>query len=456
MPTDFVIPGANRASAALDLARTVVRRAERLAVARPIEGSLVGPYLNRLSDLLWAMARWTEGDLHLLARTTPGEPGRPGRRGRAGRSVAEERPTGSEEDEAVMNIEAADLDTLPCRPGGRGRAGVPSHETVRRPGRPGTAWSPGPVPTDPRSGLVQAAWFRRQGRPDRSSWRVAPSADRGPVRRAPTSSWSASGDASRSDRRRGAGVAAPGRGRLRPGRGPGGRRPPSCFPRRRDPGSPGDRAGGLGGGRGRGPRLLPLRRLPHRRRARTSWTPWSSSAAVVRRLGPVAAGCGPRGPVGRVGQPGPRPGQRATQLAHPRAASPTSSSDGSPTFAELTVEVWDEDRIVEERLGGLLGVARGSTQPPRLVRVEYQPGRSHRDRRSGAPPGPGGEGDHLRLRRPVAQDGHGHGDHEDRHGRGRRRARRRGCRRRPRGAHPDHRLHPVDREHAGRVGHQAR
>ena len=40
---------------------------------------------------------------------------------------------------------------------------------------------------------------------------------------------------------------------------------------------------------------------------------------------------------------------------------------------ELTVEVWDEDRIREERLGGLLGVARGSTQPPRLVRVDYHP-----------------------------------------------------------------------------------
>ncbi len=40
---------------------------------------------------------------------------------------------------------------------------------------------------------------------------------------------------------------------------------------------------------------------------------------------------------------------------------------------QLTVEVWDEDRIVEEHLGGLLGVARGSTQPPRLVRVDYDP-----------------------------------------------------------------------------------
>ena len=71
MPTEFVIPGANRASAALDLARTVVRRAERLLVSAPIEGSLVARYLNRLSDLLWATARWVEGDEHLLARAAP-------------------------------------------------------------------------------------------------------------------------------------------------------------------------------------------------------------------------------------------------------------------------------------------------------------------------------------------------------------------------------------------------
>ena len=41
---------------------------------------------------------------------------------------------------------------------------------------------------------------------------------------------------------------------------------------------------------------------------------------------------------------------------------------------ELTVEIWDEERISAERLGGLLGVAAGSVRPPRLVRVEYRPG----------------------------------------------------------------------------------
>ena len=39
----------------------------------------------------------------------------------------------------------------------------------------------------------------------------------------------------------------------------------------------------------------------------------------------------------------------------------------------VTVEVWDEVRIVTERLGGLLGVAAGSEQPPRLLKVEYRP-----------------------------------------------------------------------------------
>ena len=60
-PTEFVVPGQNRVSALLDLARTVVRRAERQALAVAAGGSHVVPYLNRLSDLLWTMARWQEG-----------------------------------------------------------------------------------------------------------------------------------------------------------------------------------------------------------------------------------------------------------------------------------------------------------------------------------------------------------------------------------------------------------
>lgn len=82
MPTEFVVPGANRCSAALDVARTVVRRAERvLAASPPLSGdgdgpSQVGPYLNRLSDLLWSMARWQEGEVHLAARQPgPGQLG---------------------------------------------------------------------------------------------------------------------------------------------------------------------------------------------------------------------------------------------------------------------------------------------------------------------------------------------------------------------------------------------
>jgi cob(I)alamin adenosyltransferase len=84
MPSEFVVPGANRTSAALDVARTVVRRAERVLASMPPlhqgvaedeagegEPSHAGPYLNRLSDLLWTMARWQEGEVHLAARDRP-------------------------------------------------------------------------------------------------------------------------------------------------------------------------------------------------------------------------------------------------------------------------------------------------------------------------------------------------------------------------------------------------
>ena len=61
MPNDFVIPGGTPVAAALDVARTIVRRAERAALVVASAESHVVPYLNRLSDLLWALARWQEG-----------------------------------------------------------------------------------------------------------------------------------------------------------------------------------------------------------------------------------------------------------------------------------------------------------------------------------------------------------------------------------------------------------
>jgi cob(I)alamin adenosyltransferase len=57
----FVIPGENRVSASLDHARTVARRAERRVVRCIDEGYVsgadLGPWLNRLSDLLFVLAR---------------------------------------------------------------------------------------------------------------------------------------------------------------------------------------------------------------------------------------------------------------------------------------------------------------------------------------------------------------------------------------------------------------
>jgi cob(I)alamin adenosyltransferase len=61
LPAEFVVPGQEPVSAFLDLARTVVRRAERSSLAAASEGSLVVAYLNRLSDLVWTLARFAEG-----------------------------------------------------------------------------------------------------------------------------------------------------------------------------------------------------------------------------------------------------------------------------------------------------------------------------------------------------------------------------------------------------------
>jgi cob(I)alamin adenosyltransferase len=63
-PSEFVVPGETRTSAALELARTILRRAERRAVTLERAGLVPGehllPYLNRLADLLWVLARAAE------------------------------------------------------------------------------------------------------------------------------------------------------------------------------------------------------------------------------------------------------------------------------------------------------------------------------------------------------------------------------------------------------------
>ena len=64
LPEGFVVPGGTPAGAALDVARTLVRRAERRAVALQRAGELenreVLRYLNRCSDLLFMLAREAE------------------------------------------------------------------------------------------------------------------------------------------------------------------------------------------------------------------------------------------------------------------------------------------------------------------------------------------------------------------------------------------------------------
>jgi cob(I)alamin adenosyltransferase len=61
----WATPGGNPCSAALDLARTVCRRAERRVCALQETGGLpnreIIVYLNRLADALWLLARWVDG-----------------------------------------------------------------------------------------------------------------------------------------------------------------------------------------------------------------------------------------------------------------------------------------------------------------------------------------------------------------------------------------------------------
>ncbi len=76
IPAEFVLPGESLAGAALDVARSVTRRAERRCVALADAGELpadshVLAYLNRLADLLFVMARAADGGYQAV-RTDPG------------------------------------------------------------------------------------------------------------------------------------------------------------------------------------------------------------------------------------------------------------------------------------------------------------------------------------------------------------------------------------------------
>ncbi len=69
MPNVFILPGGSSASAAIDMARCIIRTAERRVVALHEQGKLTNPdilnYMNRLGDLLFVLARYQDRDLPL-------------------------------------------------------------------------------------------------------------------------------------------------------------------------------------------------------------------------------------------------------------------------------------------------------------------------------------------------------------------------------------------------------
>ena len=77
LPNAFIIPGATPASGAIDLARSILRRAERRVVALKEQGLLQNPallrYLNRVADLAFVMARYE--DRHLPVEALTGQRG---------------------------------------------------------------------------------------------------------------------------------------------------------------------------------------------------------------------------------------------------------------------------------------------------------------------------------------------------------------------------------------------
>jgi cob(I)alamin adenosyltransferase len=73
MPQVFVLPGGTPASSAIDMARTIIRTAERRVVALAEAGGLTNElilnYLNRLGDLLFVLARYHDRELPIERAT---------------------------------------------------------------------------------------------------------------------------------------------------------------------------------------------------------------------------------------------------------------------------------------------------------------------------------------------------------------------------------------------------
>lgn len=73
MPQVFVLPGGTPASSAIDMARTIIRTAERRVVALAESGGLTNGlilnYMNRLGDLLFVLARYHDRDLPIERAT---------------------------------------------------------------------------------------------------------------------------------------------------------------------------------------------------------------------------------------------------------------------------------------------------------------------------------------------------------------------------------------------------
>ena len=230
---------------------------------------------------------------------------------------------------------------------------------------------------------------------------------------------------------------------------------PAAAPRaRRSPQSrPGEwRRFGAGNHRRTRPGELQRRSLQERRARRSAAQ--ISAVVVDRRAGDAArtrAGGGARPHPRRVVQHRARSLQRAVERADAvRVRRPRRRN--RPRASGCAVEILDEDEIARLGMGLLLGVARGSAEPPRMIVLRHDPPR--RAGRAGARAGR--QGHHLRHRRHLDQAGRRHGADEGRHGR-----RRRGRSARMRAIallkapDPRHRRRADDREHARRPGDQA-